>query len=572
MNKTIILIFLFFSISILNAQQQIIPEKKIYKDSENKIFVNKSLPLYFKISISPSKDSEHKLLISETTPHLTNPLYLGKEGKNVMFSPWAVDTVTKKIVSPKQNVYFELYADSRPPKTTIQNNITAYEKKDSLFFGNDLKIWFEAKDELCGLEYIYISVNNSPYEQYPFDTLTFEHGNTYNIKYYSTDLVGNVEDIQEVSFSIDTGRPLTNLMIIGEHKDNIVSGNCKVSLKPIDAFSGSSKTYYYIDNEQKKIYTAPISVSGLKEGRHILKYYTEDNVLNIEKEKVFEFYIDKTPPVIINDIIGDFVYVNGKAYTSGRSQLQLTSIDNRAGVQSIYYSFDNKNWTMYEKPVDLPKDNKNISIYYYAVDNVGNKTNSDLSNVNVNKFFMSEMDLLEPKISYKFIGPQKTMFDTICISPKTQINLSAFDNQSGVEYITYQIGKEQTTNFSEDFSIKDNGYFQIFVNAVDKVNNIAMTSFNLNVDSIGPEIYPHFSSNPIILENKKTFSNGTKLFLAATDITTGVEKITYKINEEEEKLYSSEIIFSKSGDYVIVIYAYDLLGNTNVNKISFQIK
>lgn len=558
--------------SYLFGQEQIIPEKRIFQDSTGKIFVNKALPLYFKISQEKGQNSEHKLLVSQTTPQFTNPLYLGKEGKNIFYSPWAVDTVTKKTVSPRQNVVFELYADSKPPITKISNNVTAYEKKDSLFFGGDLKIWFSANDELSGLEQIYISINNEKFNEYLYDTLMFEHGNTYQIKYYSTDLVGNAENIQDVIFTIDTTRPLTNLVILGNHVDNIVAGNCSVSLKPQDAFSGYAKTYYYIDNQAKKIYTAPIAVGNLREGRHILKYYTEDNVQNKEKEKSFEFFVDRTPPMIIEEIVGDYVYINGKGYTSGRSQLQLTALDNRAGVKEIYYSLDKKEWILYEKPVDLPKDVKNVNIYYYAVDNVGNKTDFDQNSLNMNKYFATEMDLEEPSLSKYFSGPQLNVFDTVCISSNTKILIKATDNQSGTNNISYQIDGGNTEEFKSDFTISESGYHTITAYAFDNVNNVGSINFTVKVDTTGPEIFTHFSTNSIKTDGKITYPLNTKIFIGATDNATGIDKITYNLNSVTPQTYQSFINMTIKGDYELEITAFDRLGNKTVEKFSFRIK
>lgn len=543
----------------------------MFQDKEGKIFVNKDMPLYLKISHDPSQNSEHKLLTSETTPEYANPMYLAKEGKNIIYSPWAVDTVTKKTVSPKRNIVFELYADSKPPISKINNNVTAYEKKDSLFFGGDLKVWFSAKDALSGLQNIYYSINNEPFSEYVYDTLTFEHGNTYTIKYYSTDLVGNIEDNQFVSFSIDTARPLTNLVVIGDHVDNIVAGNCNVSLKPKDAFSGSAKTYYYIDNQQKKVYTDPIPVGNLREGRHVLKYFTEDNVKNRENEKSFVFFVDRTAPMIIEEIIGDFVYINGKGYTSGRSQIQLSALDNRAGVKDIFYSFDNKEWNKYEKPVDLPKTEKNVQVYYYAVDNVGNKTDYDVNQLSMNKYFASEMDLDEPTISNYFLGTKLIVFDTVCISAETKIQLKAFDKQSGVNSISYQINGGQTSQYSDNFSIENQGVHEVAVYAFDKVNNVGSKNFIVKVDTTGPEIYVHFSSNGL-KKDKTVYPINTKVFIGATDFSSGIKQIKYSLNNSTDFIYSKYIQMNQKGDFELKVIALDQLGNQTVEKFSFRIE
>ncbi len=572
--KNIIFILFFFGVYLkIIAQTPILPEKCIYKDTNGYIYVNKSLPLYFKISQSPSPTAEHKLLISHTTPQYTNPLYLAKEGENIFYSPYAVDTVTKKVVSPKRYVVFELYGDGTAPTVKIHNNTTAYEKSDTLFFGDGLKIWFTATDKVAGVDKIYLSVNGNSYEEYLSDTLEFEHG-TFNIlKYYATDKVGNYSQIDSVSFFIDTTRPITNLVIIGNHKDNIVASNCKVSLKPQDAFSGNAKTYYYIDNQAKKIYTKPIAIGNLREGRHILHYYSQDNVQNTETQKSYEFYIDKTAPIVLSEVVGDYIMINGKAYTSGRSQIQLSAIDNKAGVDKICYSFDKKNWQKYEQPFFLPDSIKNVQVYYYAVDNVGNmdKSNIQATSGSENLFF-SELDLTPPKINYSVKGKHLKLFDTLYINNQTRIFLSAFDTQSGVQNITYQVDNQPITGYQKSFSISKHGQHKITVTAFDNVNNMSDIDFFLKVDTIPPEIFCKFSSPSFQIDGQKVYPQGTKMYIAATDNSTGVYQIYYSINNSSERLYSTFLTFNQKGKYTVKIRTVDLLGNENVENFSFEIR
>ncbi len=563
---------IFFSVFSVKSQNQIIPEKKIYQDTTGKIYINKDLPLYFKISKSKNKNAPKKLLISKTTPKYTNPVYLDDEGLNTIYSPWAVDTVTKKTVYPKRNVVFELYADSKAPKTKIHNNITAYEKSDTLFFGKDLKIWFTAKDNISGVKNTFLSINGEKYKQYLFDTLTFQHGKSYKLKYYSTDNTGNYESVKTQSFTIDTTRPLTNLVVIGNHNKNIIAGNCKVSLKPKDAFSGSGKTYYYIDNKDKKIYTHPIDVSNLREGNHILKYYTQDNVSNVENEKSFKFYIDRTPPIVMDEVIGDYVYVGGQAYTSGRSQIQITAIDNKAGVKDIFYSFDGENWNKYEKPFLLPSDQENINIFYYAVDSLGNKTNFDKNKAQNTKLFASKLDLNSPDINHNFSEPKINIFDTLFISNKTKIYIDAKDKDAGIKEISYQIGNKQDVKYEKFFTINEHGYHKITIYATDKVNNIGNSEFSVMVDTIGPQIFVNYSFKPQKQNNELIFPKGTNIYIAATDTHTGVKKITYSINGKTGKIYNNFLKFNSTGKYTVTIKAFDHLSNYRVENFSFKIR
>ena len=545
----------------------------IYVSEDGNIYVNRNYGYYFKVSTSKDKNSKHWLLVSHTTPNNTNPLYFSKEGLNYVLSPWAVDTITKKVVRPKFNIVFEIYADGKAPETKIHNNIVAYDRGDSLFFGKDLRIWINAKDNLSGINKIFFSVNSDNFEEYNSDTLAFDTQGEYFLKYYSVDNVGNKEKIHTEHFFIDTSRPLTNLKIIGPHIDNIVSPKCKVSLKPKDAFSGNAKTYYYIDAQSKKIYTRPIDIASLTEGRHVLHYYSVDKVENKENQNDFEFYLDKTPPIVMTEVIGDYLIINGKKYTSGRSQIQLNAIDNKAGVKNIYYSFDGKNWTEYTEPIEMPENSKKLNLYYYAVDNIGNTSKGNVSeNASGENLFLAELDLLPPNITYSFSGSYYEVFDTVFISPKTKINLKITDSQSGVASKNYQIDDKAEKNYNSPFSIDSAGYHTVLITASDNVNNLQTESFSVFVDKRPPDIKISFSTKSFSKDGKIHLPRNAKIFISASDKETNVQKIVYQLNNGTPKLYTGFLTFSQKGAYNMKVEATDLFGNKSEKLLNFVVE
>ena len=70
-------------------------------------------------------------------------MYLDTEGKNTFRSPSAVDTVTKEVVIPKEDIIYEVYADSKPPRTHLKfenSKKSMIEKDDKIFVNGDLII------------------------------------------------------------------------------------------------------------------------------------------------------------------------------------------------------------------------------------------------------------------------------------------------------------------------------------------------------------------------------------------------------------------------------------------------
>ena len=58
-------------------------------------------------------------------------------------------------------------------------------------------------------------------------------------------------------------------------------------------------------------------MTTLSEGEHTISYFSEDILGNKEDEKSFDFYLDKSAPKVIDEIIGNTFIANGKEYYSG---------------------------------------------------------------------------------------------------------------------------------------------------------------------------------------------------------------------------------------------------------------
>ena len=123
--------------------------------------------------------------------------------------------------------------------------------------------------------------------------------------------------------------------------ENIVSGKTHIEILAEESGSGIEKIFYSIDNEPEKIYSKPIPTSLLSEGEHTIKFRGIDRVGNQEDNNTYEFYVDKTPPLIVEEIIGNKFISNNIEYSSGRSKYKINAMDNKAGIKEIYYSTNN---------------------------------------------------------------------------------------------------------------------------------------------------------------------------------------------------------------------------------------
>lgn len=558
--------------SELQAQEQLKHEKSTYVAPSGRFFVNKALPIYFWLSTSPDPNSDKHLLQSETSPKYSNPVYFDTEGYNTLRTPWRVDPETRKVLYPKVEVFFEVYADSKSPVTEISyGNTPLYRYGGKVFAGKPFEMSLAAKDVLSGVKQIYLSTDKAAYQPYS-EQKTFTQEKTYTLTYYSVDNVGNPEEPKVREIIADFTPPVTQHTIKGDQKENILSPRTLIYFSSEDKLSGVKHMYYRIDDGQERVVTDHIGISYLSEGKHTLTYYAIDHVGNKEQEKVYEFFLDKSAPIVVDEMRGNVFMANGRPYSSGRTKFKITAVDNKAGVKAIYYAIGNGAYQLYEEPFYLPSKSGSASIRYYAVDNVNNKGGNDQQ---TKRTTMTYVDLTGPSLSYSFKGPFFKTRDTAFINKTTQVLLSAKDSESGENRITYVVDKENEQQYNEPFTVEKEGVHHILYTGYDNVDNSNTSKFYFIIDNTAPDLYPRFSIAPIGKETVDgrrvdVYPSHVVLFLSATDAMVGYQKIYYNINGGGERLYTTMIKdFQKGKHYTIKARIIDQLGNETSDTVEF---
>jgi len=554
------------------AQEAPSHEKKIYKSEEGKVYVNKDLPLY--LSISTNSDGSGGEVLDGQDPKYSSPMYLDSEGYNSIRTPWKVDPETRKVVFPKEEVVFELYADSKAPVTKVSYGSVKLYSMEGKTLMMPTEVSFNASDEISGVADIFYSLDGASFQKYS-SPISLSEEKAYALKYYSVDKVGNTEEVSSVSIQIDKAAPATAMEVNGDKSENVVSSRSSFSLSAEDNISGVSKTFYSIDEGRTYEYASDISLARLSEGEHTLTYFSADKVDNNEEKKSYTFYLDKSAPRVIDEIIGNTFIANGKEYYSGRTKLKLVAMDNKAGVKEIRYSVNGGEFILYEEPFYLTEPG-NLNIQVLAMDNVNNSIRttefSDKNNL------LSYVDLSGPTLSSSYAGPSFTEKDTVFISKETKISLRGTDKDSGFKEIDYQIDNGSAVTYSEPFSVEEEGYHTITYNGYDNLSNSSTKTILCLVDNSGPEVYNRFSidSNKTReIEGKQVsvYPPHVLLFLSSTDKYAGLERISYQVNGGTIQPYRSLIEnFKRDTFYRINVMVEDKLGNENQEEISFYIE
>lgn len=572
--------------AIAVAQEQPKHEKKVYVDPQNRVYVNKALPVYFHITTSPDANATSYQLPSEQTSAYANPMYFDTEGKNSLRSPSAVDPKTRKVVSPKQDVIYEVYADGIAPVTKA--NIKGAQgviQKGKAYRGKDFQVGFTAEDATSGVEQVYFSVNQEPYKAYDFKPLQFESEKDYVLRYYTVDRVGNAEEAKTLGFSIDLSAPVTTYSIVGESKGKVLSSKAAIKLAASDTLSGVDKILYSINEGKMVPYTAPIPVSVLNKENSKITYYAIDKVGNKEETRVistftgmtsenidastYGYYIDKDAPVISMEVEGD--KYNGQVlFISERSKVKIIATDDKSGVEKVSYSVDNLMLNQsYADPFPIQKEGKHL-IAFAASDYVGN-----LALAKTHQLFM---DATMPVSRLSFSGPVFVNRDTTFINSKTRFSIQASDAVSGVQEITYVLDGDSPVKYTEPFATNSEGFHTVKYYATDHVNNAEpekeKTFF---VDNAAPVIHFNFSVKAIgekqVRDEKYTiYPSNVMLYIAATDNASGGEKIEYKINGKRVPVSTIPVKGLAPGNYEIEVTASDVLKNVSIETIKFAVE
>ena len=565
--------FLFILLLPLVAYSQDKPtiDKSYYVGENGKLYWYGKKPVYLFIADNP-EGNDLKRLESQKHKNFTNPLYLDTEGINYFRTNWAADSTLKQY-EPKFELLFEVYRDSRPPVTVISlAGATKFKNKEGVqYYGQNLTLNSKAVDQQSGVQNTFLSIDNENFQAFD-GKKTLDQNKEYDLKIYSADNTGNVEPIQIHKFNVDLTSPNTEYVLRNDRSGMIFSPRTIIELNSVDAGAGVRNVNYKIDQGNERKFGTQISLSSLEEGVHSIRYYGFDNVNNKEEEKLVEFYLDRTPPVVEATIVGDQYQNRGRVFISTRTKVKLTAEDNKAGVKTIKFSVDGSEEETYYEPFALDKSKGSHLVTYYAVDKVNNRFDGKLEESNLSRSSL-DIDMVAPDIKYDFNGPQYHSRDTSFISGKSTISLSAEDADSGVKDLGYKLNGGTGQKFEGPIQLEEEGIYKIDFYGTDQVNNRNTKTFIFVVDNTGPEIEHILSMDPIgtiELEEKdnaslNVYSKGVKLFLAATDKVIDTDKIFYTINGGVEMEYTKPISIDTKGIVTYQVRATDKLGNSSTS-------
>lgn len=580
----LLLLFLGHSALLLGQGLPEMPCRPWRDSSTGRLYWNRHQPVFLMLSPTPSVDGG-ELLTSETMPQWASPFYFDTEGVNYLRTRSAVDTVTKKVVTPLREILWEVYADGLPPISHLAFEEGGLRSGGEMLLGEGTRLVLAAEDQTSGVHSIYYSTDSVNFTQYTGPFAPPSEG-VCEFYFLAFDNVGNREQVRRQRLMVDRTPPESRCVVTGVHLDreNTVASTSTMYIEASDALSGVAKIFYRIDSAQWREYSprSAISLSKVEDGRHKLQFYSVDVVGNREPVQEFPFFLDATAPITISDILGDRFIVGDKTYFSGRTKLKITALDNHAGVKEVLYSINGSEFKPYTDPFYMPNSQGWHSVRYFSIDSTENRTSGQHDDeffeyrMKVDKIYV---DLTGPAISHFLQGPSFMRNDTVFVSPSTLVTLRGDDPESGLKRLAYSIDDDAWEKLYEgpfDLQGLSSGEHKIEYFGYDKVENRNVAVFTFILDSDPPEVSYQLSVAPYEESGEGSgqliFPRDAQVFLVAQDNMTGIARLQYSLNGRPRVEYTKPFGDLERGRNRLIIYAEDLVGNQSETLITFEVR
>lgn len=369
--------------------------------------------------------------------------------------------------------------------------------------------------------------------------------------------------------SIDFG----DAKLYSENGQLYIGDGLNIDFASEDGVAGLEGIYYTLNGATYQKFEGGLSLEDEKE--YNIKFYGVDKVGNVEEPKNKSFTLDVSAPESDVSLEGP----HSENYLAPEGKININSEDNISGVKSITYSLnDGKNYT-YSGKLNLNdlKEGK-YSLKFSATDKVDNKEKE-----NTYEFYVDDTP---PVLSKEYVGKTYEANGKEYISEDTKLKLTAEDTLSGVKAIYYSINGGEYKKYEVPFKLKTNKKIvNVDAYALDMVDNKSSGNFmgeeeqagnsggsgNTEMDFEGPAVSQKFEG-PVYRSGDTLFiTSETKIAFNAEDDQSGVNKIDFSINGNEESTYDGPFTVDREGTIKVDYTAYDNLINETEGDFSFVV-
>lgn len=266
-------------------------------------------------------------------------------------------------------------------------------------------------------------------------------------------------------------------------------------------------------------------------------------------------YWDAAAPVTALTAIGDVIEIDGKLYSSPKTEYILKASDSgrpKSGVKTIYYSINDNGWSKYSVPIKLDKEGL-YTISYRAEDVAGNMEKDKVVSIIVDD---SPPDII-------VTGPD----DKSYYNHEVTIGVDIEDG-SPLAMSSIVIG-EKIIKSGE--VVSEDGNYKLVINVKDVLNNYANRSIVFGIDRESPNV--NISGvcdnakcsevNPVIDVSDKNLLK-VEIFLN-NELVQASDEISENYKFEMDKI-------EDNNDYVLTVKAVDKANNITKQAVEFSIE
>jgi len=238
--------------------------------------------------------------------------------------------------------------------------------------------------------------------------------------------------------------------------------------------------------------------------------------------------------------------------------ISISSYDDTSGVDHTRYRLNEGDWQSYSDEFMI-EGSGYFTIEYFSVDMAGNEETTQ------NRSFRIDLD--NPSTQATIKG---TIGDANWYTTNVSFELSSFDQTSSAGDIKFCLDGGDWRSYIGDTTINEDGTHQIVFYSIDEAGNegdIENLSFKMDKKP------PRTVSTPEGVEGMNGwFITEVSIVMNASDETSGVGSISYRINNAEWKTYSHRINLIEDGVFIIDYFSRDIAGNVEgISKLEVKI-
>lgn len=412
------------------------------------------------------------------------------------------------------------------------HKLEGHKRDEGEIYADTVELILSAEDNSSGIRSIEYALNGGEYSAYE-GPVTIEGPGDYSLTWRAVDKAGNREENNSYTFTIIDGGfpPLEPRYIVKERKLEITGGE-QTEVKRIE---------YTLNGSEIQTYEEPLQP---EDAQYTLKYRCINRFLFESEWQTFNFLVDSAAPESAHKAAG-IKRDTGEIYAES-VEITLSAWDDSSGVDYIEYSFDGREFMIYESPVTY-EELGDHTLSWRAVDKAGNREVNNYYN-----FTIMHGGFPEIEAEYFADGRFLEIFGGV---------------QTEVKRIEYTLNGSDIQIYERPLFPED-GMHVLKYRCVNRfLFEGEWKTFEFLVDSVSPKSSHQFSG--FKKGDMDIFIESAVLILTAEDNAAGVEYIEYRLDGGEFKLYRGPVIINTPGSHSVEYRSRDKALNTEAVQRAF---